>query len=106
MEKIEHVFESVRSRAAAIATDTGTGFSFDRFYVSEAAPTDPRIRDAVETSADALGLISLRMPSGAGHDAQSCCARSWHWTAAPWRADPTAGPTRPQAVAALGSFTR
>jgi N-carbamoyl-L-amino-acid hydrolase len=71
MEKIEHVFESVRSRAAAIATDTGTGFSFDRFYVSEAAPTDSRIRDAVETSADALGLISLRMPSGAGHDAQS-----------------------------------
>jgi N-carbamoyl-L-amino-acid hydrolase len=71
MEKIEHVFESVRSRAAAIATDTGASFSFDRFYVSEAAPTDPRIRDAVAASADALGLVSLSMPSGAGHDAQS-----------------------------------
>jgi N-carbamoyl-L-amino-acid hydrolase len=71
MEKIEHVFEAVRRRADGIGADTGTSFSFDRFYVSEAAPTDPRIRDAVAASADALGLVSLSMPSGAGHDAQS-----------------------------------
>jgi N-carbamoyl-L-amino-acid hydrolase len=71
MEKIEQVFEVVRQGAAAIATETGTDFSFDRFYVSEAAPTHPRIRDAVEASAATLGLVSRRMPSGAGHDAQS-----------------------------------
>jgi N-carbamoyl-L-amino-acid hydrolase len=71
MEKIEDVFEAVRQGAAAIATETGTEFSFDRFYVSEAAPTDPRIRDAVEASAATLGMSSRRMPSGAGHDAQS-----------------------------------
>jgi N-carbamoyl-L-amino-acid hydrolase len=39
--------------------------------LSKAAPTDPRLRDLVEVVAADLGLQSLRMPSGAGHDAQS-----------------------------------
>jgi N-carbamoyl-L-amino-acid hydrolase len=46
-------------------------YAYDQFYVSRAAPTDERIRDVVEAQADALGLSTLRMPSGAGHDAQS-----------------------------------
>jgi N-carbamoyl-L-amino-acid hydrolase len=71
MGKIETVFGEIREQAAAIGADTGTTFAFERFYVSEAAPTDPRIRDVVERAARDLGLASRRMPSGAGHDAQS-----------------------------------
>jgi N-carbamoyl-L-amino-acid hydrolase len=71
MDKIESVFETLSGLAEGIGRETGTRFAFDRFYVSEAAPTDSRIRDAVERVAQGLGLSTLRMPSGAGHDAQS-----------------------------------
>lgn len=71
MDGIERVFRAVRARAGAIATDTGASFSFERFYTSGAAPTHPHIRDQVEAAAEALGLSHRRMPSGAGHDAQS-----------------------------------
>ncbi len=71
MEGIERVFQAVRARSERIARDTGVTFAFQRFYTSRAAPTDPRLRDLFEASARDLGLASRRMPSGAGHDAQS-----------------------------------
>ena len=71
MEGIERVFEAIRARAEDIARGTGVAFSFERFYVSRAAPTDLRIRDMIEAASDRLELSSSRMPSGAGHDAQS-----------------------------------
>ena len=71
MEGIERVFDAVRAESVAIGTATATRFAFERFYTSRAAPTAPRIRDLVEARASELGLSTLRMPSGAGHDAQS-----------------------------------
>ena len=71
MAGIESVFEAVRARSERIAQETGVTFAFARFYTSRAAPTDPRLRDLFEASARDLGLVSRRMPSGAGHDAQS-----------------------------------
>ena len=71
MAGIESVFEAVRARSERIAQETGVTFAFQRFYTSRAAPTDPRIRDLFAASARDLGLVSRRMPSGAGHDAQS-----------------------------------
>ncbi len=71
MDKIQDVFVNLESAAGNIGADTGTAFSFDRFYTSRAAPTAPAIRDVVERSAHDLRLSTLRMPSGAGHDAQS-----------------------------------
>ncbi len=71
MDKIQSVFETLAGLAEVIGRETDTRFAFDRFYVSEAAPTDPRIRHTVEGVARGLGLSTLRMPSGAGHDAQS-----------------------------------
>jgi N-carbamoyl-L-amino-acid hydrolase len=71
MDGIESLFRAVRSRSESISEASDVEFSFERFYVSRAAPTDARIRDVVEEAAGALGLTSLRMPSGAGHDAQS-----------------------------------
>jgi N-carbamoyl-L-amino-acid hydrolase len=71
MDGIDSLFDSLSKNATEIGEDTGTTFSFGRFYVSDAAPTDPRIQDVVEASAHELGLSTLRMASGAGHDAQS-----------------------------------
>ena len=71
MEKIEFVFETIRTDTDALATATGVSFEFEQFYVSRAAPTDERIRSSIDDAAAQLDLSSLRMQSGAGHDAQS-----------------------------------
>ncbi|MCH7823753.1 MAG: Zn-dependent hydrolase, partial [Acidobacteria bacterium] len=71
MSVIDAVFEAIRARAVAIASATDTSVDFEPFYVSHEAPTDPRIRALVAEAAEALGLSSLALPSGAGHDAQS-----------------------------------
>ena len=71
MTGIDAVFRAIRERAEEIAAADGTEVSVEQFYESRAAPTDPRLRDLIEAEADDLGLSSLRMPSGAGHDAQS-----------------------------------
>jgi len=71
MEGIDDTFAAIRARADEIAESTGLRFSFERFYTSRAAPTDPRIRDVIADAAVESGLSFQRMPSGAGHDAQS-----------------------------------
>lgn len=71
MDGVQRTFTRIREEAFDIEAETGVAFSFERFYTSRAAPTDPRIRDTIEAAADELGLSSSRMPSGAGHDAQS-----------------------------------
>jgi N-carbamoyl-L-amino-acid hydrolase len=71
MEKIDLIFEQINAKAMEIGQDSSTEFEFDAFYISEGAPTDERLRQFVEESANSVGLTSVRMPSGAGHDAQS-----------------------------------
>ena len=71
MDGIDAVFQAIRARAHEIAATDGTTVLLERFYESRAAPTDPRLRDAIEAEARRLELATLRMPSGAGHDAQS-----------------------------------
>jgi len=71
MEGVARTFEAIQEHAETISRNTGVDFSFERFYTSLAAPTDLRIRDMIEDASDDLGLVSSRMPSGAGHDAQS-----------------------------------
>jgi N-carbamoyl-L-amino-acid hydrolase len=71
MAKIETVYQAIHREGEGIGRDTETGFEAEQYYVSRAAPTDPRLRDLVTKSAAGLGLSSLPMPSGAGHDAQS-----------------------------------
>ena len=71
MEGIAGLFAAIRARAESIAAESHTTFSFDRFYTSRAAPTDERIQERVASAASELGLSARRMPSGAGHDAQS-----------------------------------
>ena len=71
MQKIDSVYAAVVDASVEIEAETKTTFSFDEFYVSRAAPTDPRYQQFVADAATSLGLSSLPLPSGAGHDAQS-----------------------------------
>jgi len=69
--RIEAVFERIRARAREIARVRGTRIEF-RDLEATAAPalTDPRIQRIIGAAAHELGLTSMAMPSGAGHDAQ------------------------------------
>jgi beta-ureidopropionase / N-carbamoyl-L-amino-acid hydrolase len=70
-EKISRMFADIEKRAASIAGATGTEISIRRLDVSaEPALTDERIKTIIEAEAETLGYSSVRMPSGAGHDAQ------------------------------------
>jgi len=71
MDKIDRVFEAVAEAARELAARNGTTIALEQYYLSRAAPTDMRLRELVASSAEALGLKTLWMPSGAGHDAQS-----------------------------------
>ncbi len=71
MDKIGHIFTEIVARAREIESARDVAIEFDRFYESLAAPTAPAFRDIIEEQAVALGYSAMRMPSGAGHDAQS-----------------------------------
>ena len=71
MSKIASVFAEIERRARAIEEARDVTIALNHFYESLAAPTDPRFRDIVEAAASDLGYTNVRMPSGAGHDAQS-----------------------------------
>ncbi|MDE2782453.1 MAG: Zn-dependent hydrolase [Gemmatimonadota bacterium] len=71
MGRISLIFAEIQRRVRAIESDREVTIALDPFYETLAAPTDPRFRDIVEASANGLGYTNVRMPSGAGHDAQS-----------------------------------
>jgi len=71
MSKIDRLLEAIERESRTLAKRNGTTIGFDLYYVSRAAPTDERLRRLVASSARSLGLSTLSMPSGAGHDAQS-----------------------------------
>jgi len=69
--KIARVFAAIEEAAARIEAATGVVIRFERVAVDMiATPTDERVRALVAAAADSLGLRSMPMPSGAGHDAQ------------------------------------
>jgi N-carbamoyl-L-amino-acid hydrolase len=68
--KITMLYERIREEASRIAAASGTTFDFTSINVNTPAPTDPRIRAIIATSARDVGLTTKLMPSGAGHDAQ------------------------------------
>jgi len=62
--------ETLRRRVDAIARETSTEIELTRSSRHEGARANPRIQAAIETAAATRGLRSMRLPSGAGHDAQ------------------------------------
>ncbi len=71
MDKIGQIFSEIVAHAREIESAREVSIEFDPFYESLAAPTAPAFRDMLERAAADLGYSTLRMPSGAGHDAQS-----------------------------------
>jgi N-carbamoyl-L-amino-acid hydrolase len=71
IEKIEMLFAQMEKRAAIIANETKTNFSFER-QANESKPalTDKDLQQIINTSAKAMGLSTKYMQSGAGHDSQ------------------------------------
>lgn len=68
--KVQAIFDRIRAEVRQIEAATGTRFDFKPVSASQPAPTDPRVRGAIDESARQLGLTTKLMPSGAGHDAQ------------------------------------
>jgi beta-ureidopropionase / N-carbamoyl-L-amino-acid hydrolase len=69
-EKISAVADEIEARAQQIAAATGTRIEIAPLSHHDAALADTTVQDVFERAAASLELGSLRMPSGAGHDAQ------------------------------------
>ena len=65
------LFDAIRAEASRIGEATGTTFAYVPLHVSTPAPSDPAMRRVIERAARELGLSTVGMPSGAGHDAQA-----------------------------------
>ena len=62
--------DAAKARGTAIGKETGTKITFTLASTNVPAMASKGVQDAIGRSADALGLKTLRLPSGAGHDAQ------------------------------------
>lgn len=69
--KLARLGRKIELRAQQIASTTNTQIEMKRSTHHDGAVSDPRLMDLIEKSARTLGYTSRRMPSGAGHDAQS-----------------------------------
>jgi beta-ureidopropionase / N-carbamoyl-L-amino-acid hydrolase len=68
--KIAALAERIKARAQQIATETGTTIEMEKVEHDPPAVATPEIQQMIESSAARLGLKTMRLPSGAGHDAQ------------------------------------
>ena len=57
-------------RAAAIAKSTNTKITFTLASTNLPALATPGVQETIGRAAEAAGLKTMRLPSGAGHDAQ------------------------------------
>ena len=69
-EKIARLGTEIQVRAQEIARATNTEISMKHFEHDDAAIATPEIQLQIEAASAALGLKTMRLPSGAGHDAQ------------------------------------
>jgi N-carbamoyl-L-amino-acid hydrolase len=69
-EKIARLGDEIQKRAQEIAQQTGTEISMKKVEHDPPAVATPAIQSQIEAAAASLGLKTMRLPSGAGHDAQ------------------------------------
>jgi N-carbamoyl-L-amino-acid hydrolase len=67
---LKELASAAQARGAAIGKETGTTITFTHASTNVPAMASKGVQDAIGRSADALGLKTMRLPSGAGHDAQ------------------------------------
>jgi N-carbamoyl-L-amino-acid hydrolase len=68
--KVARLADAIRARAREIAAATNTEIEVTKTTHHDAALASPALQAAIEGAAGELGLRSMRLPSGAGHDAQ------------------------------------
>jgi len=71
METIESLYRKLQEVGRGLAARNETEIRFEPYYLSRAAPCDPDFIELVVESARAADCSVIRLPSGAGHDAQS-----------------------------------
>lgn len=70
-EKIWKLFSELEVIAKQLALESGTILEIKHIEVaSKPALADPMIREIIKQQAEELGMTTLSLPSGAGHDAQ------------------------------------
>jgi beta-ureidopropionase / N-carbamoyl-L-amino-acid hydrolase len=69
-EKIAQFGDEIQRQAQEIARKTGTEIQIKKVAHDPPAIADPEIQKTIEEAAAGLGLKTMRLPSGAGHDAQ------------------------------------
>ena len=72
--ELDALERALTERAHTEAEAFGLDVTVERVGRWEPAPTDERVRAAFATAAAALGLTTMELPSGAGHDAQALAA--------------------------------
>ena len=70
-ETLLRLGEAARNRAKAIASETGTDITITQIEHLRPALASAAIQKQIESAAAALGLKTMHLPSGAGHDAQN-----------------------------------
>ena len=74
MDALSGAERELRQAAASIAESDGVEMELQRHRFSQSVPITTRMQDLVEEAAKRTGLAHVRLPSGAGHDAQSIAA--------------------------------
>ena len=72
--KIAAIAERIRVRARTIAAETGTAITIKAADKDPPALANPALQRLIEQAATSLGLTTMHLPSGAGHDAGSMAA--------------------------------
>jgi N-carbamoyl-L-amino-acid hydrolase len=67
---IDDMMERIEMRARRVGQEENVTIDIRATGHEESALTDPAVQDVIEKAAERSGLATLRMPSGAGHDAQ------------------------------------
>jgi len=70
VDKLHRLADEITRRASAIARDTSTTIAIADLSKNPPAMAEMAVQDVIEREAASLGLSSMRLPSGAGHDAQ------------------------------------
>jgi N-carbamoyl-L-amino-acid hydrolase len=70
-EKLQRLAATIRGRAKQIADATRTTIDIAPLSTNPPGLAAPAVQDAIERASRAAGLDTVRLPSGAGHDAQS-----------------------------------
>lgn len=70
LARVDALFEMMLAAAGRIEAETGTRFAYREIYLTYPARADDAVREVIAGAAAGLGLRTMSLPSGAGHDAQ------------------------------------